>query len=108
MKYIMFENKHGMKFPIIFPDTFVHKQIEEKIREMDPTLSAISAGFITTKSTCFGKSESLGNMKSRETDCAFIDFNDSIGAMGDTLFELSALSEVASQIMKTYKIDSEE
>lgn len=74
MKYIMLEDKNGIKHPVIFPDFFVHAIIaravidEFRLRKMN--LKVTSAGFVDSLDlnvNCTGKSESL-NVESDNMD----------------------------------------
>ena len=48
MKYIMYENIDGESFPIIFPKTIQHNEINRAIKKEFPGLKAVSAGYYKT------------------------------------------------------------
>lgn len=57
MKYIIFENAVGLKFPIIFPLVLEHVQIARNIRGTPK--SAGFCRFDENKVICYGESTSL-------------------------------------------------
>lgn len=74
-KYVMFEDQHGAKHPVIFPGAMVHKDIANHVMmanrygdERALCLKPISAGFCQiVVATAFGESETL-QMSSHEDD----------------------------------------
>lgn len=83
-KYIMFE-ANGALVPVIFPNRVIHKQMERgaghAIREMviaekpnNWSSKVLSAGFVSGLAVTgvHGMSESMGNIKSIETDASIM------------------------------------
>lgn len=83
-KYVMFE-ANGTLVPIIFPNRVVHEDIHRAagyaIRQMvikerpnNWSSKVVSAGFLSSLAVTgvHGKSESMGNVKSIETDASII------------------------------------
>ena len=81
-KYVMFQIEIGectvQEIPVIFPDVFVHKHVEQYlsrlfVREHQKFPKCVSAGFIRLGNvTTYGKSDSM-NLESREEDASIID-----------------------------------
>lgn len=66
---------------MVFPDALTHKDVADALRRKCPELrsaSTVAAGFLSCtvvgqKGACYGKSESLGGLKSRgEVDDALM------------------------------------
>lgn len=80
MKYIMYESKKlGQRLPIIFPNQFVHSDVDQAIKHltMFKDLVAISAGELQLcpEPICTGKSETL-NLSSNDKDEIIIENHD--------------------------------
>jgi len=95
MKYIMFETADGAKLPILFPDSLTHAfmavAIQAVIRKEKMIASGIrSAGFVSLglEVETHGGSESLGGVKSREVDAAYIALGESISHSPPELAEM--------------------
>jgi len=84
-KYVMFQDRHGRQFPVIFPQELVHAEMAKIVphayrsgeladgkREWDCP-KAVSAGFVEGMAVCIamGESESMG-VKSRPEDTQII------------------------------------
>lgn len=74
MKYIMLEGSNGIKYPIIFPDVLVHREMAQLVGQFMMKRNgiftmSISAGFVDLglDTMVHGESESLG-IKSNELD----------------------------------------
>lgn len=84
MKYVMMEDTNGGKVPIIFPDALVHVEVAELAAVLMGSsgrrVQAVSAGFVSLglNIECHGESESLGDMKAKDTDAAYIALGDSV------------------------------
>lgn len=84
-KYVMFEDKHGRKFPVIFPEELVHSDMAEAVMQATrrgevgagkrdySCPKPVSAGFIKQLDvvTTYGASETL-NLKSHPEDANLI------------------------------------
>ncbi len=106
MKYVMFENVHGHKFPVIFPEAFVHEDVSRFITYMyydtnKEILKTTSAGSISSeKITAHGKSETL-NLEAHELDSVFITFNDSIGTLDFSIAPPSILETLIERLKES-------
>lgn len=83
MKYVIFEDEAGCRFPIIFPDVFVHSDMAEytqyqSMDKLNKFVKPVSAGFISLKGECFGESESLNLKSDKEMDTDLCNFGDSL------------------------------
>jgi len=94
VKYIMFETAEGAKLPVIFSDQFVHLYVGEVFKHLLKGMNqpgiVVSAGFVGlgTDVTVSGESESLGGVKSVESDAARIMVGDSVMFMPDAAAEM--------------------
>lgn len=74
LKYIMFEDRDGVKYPVIFSNHLNHIDVARSLltngfSDKLPNVFAASAGFIHMMATdTFGDSESMGGLKSRPED----------------------------------------
>lgn len=65
MKYVMFEEKSGMVWPVLFPEMIDHSEINEAVTSVR-NCKAISAGFVGTSGSPYGGSVSLKIKSSSE------------------------------------------
>jgi len=76
MKYIMYENKDGTKFPVVFSERLVHAHMDLAVphaaRRGNQIIRPVSAGFVNLETfATYGESESMG-LKSKKEDGLYI------------------------------------
>lgn len=89
MKYIMLETTDGKKLPVIFPNDFIHAEVEKYmvhclLKHTEQLSHAVSAGFVDVglDTTTHGESETL-NLKAKGTDAAYIALGEGVNMMPD-------------------------
>ena len=60
MKYIVFEDPSGLRYPILFPEVIGHDMIARSINAAYPGIRPVSAGFCSAHGGAWGNSVSLG------------------------------------------------
>ncbi|QDP61571.1 MAG: hypothetical protein Tp138OMZ00d2C19078261_32 [Prokaryotic dsDNA virus sp.] len=89
----MFEDDIGGKYPVIFPESFVHADVAQTMRRMKfGKLKPVNAGFLCNKNgKTYGTSESMG-LGSKPSDGDYILLGEAVRFMDEAqVVSLAAL-----------------
>lgn len=75
MKYVRFQDLDGVDCIILFPMNMNHNETIKRIRH----ITLISAGFVSRKLECFGRSESLNLDSKPEEDTKLLEIQFTYG-----------------------------